>query len=169
MKRSIFLSLGICLLLTYSAFAQIQKAKAHWTYTFSKPEVKKGETVDLVFTAVIDKDWYMYSSDFDPDLGPMLTTFTYEKNSTFEVIGKLKPQNPKTKFEEVWGGNVKYFEGKAVFKQTIKVLADNPVIKGASEYQTCSHVTGLCIPGNEDFEFKGLKVARQPDQQSSLM
>jgi thiol:disulfide interchange protein len=159
MKRSIFLSLGICLLLTYSAFAQIQKAKAHWTYTFSKPEVKKGETVDLVFTAVIDKDWYMYSSDFDPDLGPMLTTFTYEKNSTFEVIGKLKPQNPKTKFEEVWGGNVKYFEGKAVFKQTIKVLADNPVIKGASEYQTCSHVTGLCIPGNEDFEFKGLKVA----------
>jgi thiol:disulfide interchange protein len=159
MKRSIFLSLGICLLLTYSAFAQIQKAKAHWTYTFSKPEVKKGETVDLVFTAIIDKDWYMYSSDFDPDLGPMLTTFTYEKNSTFEVIGKLKPQNPKTKFEEVWGGNVKYFEGKAVFKQTIKVLADNPVIKGASEYQTCSHVTGLCIPGNEDFEFKGLKVA----------
>jgi thiol:disulfide interchange protein len=159
MKRSIFLSLGICLLLTYSAFAQIQKAKAHWTYTFSKPEVKKGETVDLIFTAVIDKDWYMYSSDFDPDLGPMLTTFTYEKNNTFEVIGKLKPQNPKTKFEEVWGGNVRYFEGKGVFKQTIKVLADNPVIKGASEYQTCSHVSGLCIPGNEDFEFKGLKVA----------
>ncbi|MEO6286634.1 MAG: cytochrome c biogenesis protein CcdA [Dyadobacter sp.] len=158
MKRSIFLSLGICLFFACSAFSQIQKAKAHWTYTFSKPEVKKGETVDLIFTAVIDKDWYMYSSDFDPDLGPMLTTFTYEKNNAFEVIGKLKPQNPKTKFEEVWGGNVRYFEGKAVFKQTIKVLADNPVIKGASEYQTCSHVTGLCIPGSEDFEFKGLKV-----------
>ncbi|WAC11392.1 protein-disulfide reductase DsbD family protein [Dyadobacter pollutisoli] len=171
MKRSIFLSLGICLFLTYSAFAQIQKAKAHWTYTFSKPEVKKGETVDLVFTAVIDKDWYMYSSDFDPDLGPMLTTFTFEKNNTFEVVGKLKPQNAKTKFEEVWGGNVKYFEGKGVFKQTIKVLADNPVIKGSSEYQTCSHVTGLCIPGNDDFEFKGLKVvaaATGPSEEPSV-
>jgi thiol:disulfide interchange protein len=136
----------------------IQKDKAHWIYTFSKSEVKKGETVDLVFTAVLDNDWYIYSSDFDPDLGPMLTTFTFEKNKSFEVVGKLKPQNPKQKFEEVWGGNVRYFDKKAVFKQTIKILEDNPVIKGSSEYQTCSHTSGLCIPGNQDFEFKGLKV-----------
>jgi len=159
MKRGIILILSLCLLITGFAQAQVQKAKAHWTYSFSKPEVKKGETVDLVFTATIDKDWYMYSSDFDPDLGPMLTTFTFEKNNTFETVGKLKPQNPKTKFEEVWQGNVRYFEGKGVFKQTVKILADNPVIKGTSEYQTCSHVSGLCIPGGEDFEFKGLKVA----------
>lgn len=159
MKRGIIFILSICLFVTGFAQAQVQKAKAHWTYTFSKPEVKKGETVDLVFTATIDKDWYMYSSDFDPDLGPMLTTFTFEKNNTFEVVGKLKPQNPKTKFEEVWQGNVRYFEGKGVFKQTVKILADNPVIKGTSEYQTCSHVSGLCIPGGDDFEFKGLKVA----------
>jgi thiol:disulfide interchange protein DsbD len=159
MKRGIIFILSICLFITGFAQAQVQKAKAHWTYTFSKPEVKKGETVDLIFTAIIDKDWYMYSSDFDPDLGPMLTTFTFEKNNTFEVVGKLKPQNPKTKFEEVWQGNVRYFEGKGVFKQTVKILADNPVIKGTSEYQTCSHINGLCIPGGEDFEFKGLKVA----------
>ncbi|SDG42797.1 thiol:disulfide interchange protein DsbD [Dyadobacter soli] len=159
MKRGIIFILSICLFVAGFAQAQVQKAKAHWTYSFSKPEVKKGETVDLVFTATIDKDWYMYSSDFDPDLGPMLTTFTFEKNKTFETVGKLKPQNPKTKFEEVWQGNVRYFEGKGVFKQTVKILADNPVIKGTSEYQTCSHVSGLCIPGGEDFEFKGLKVA----------
>ncbi|MCF2520312.1 cytochrome c biogenesis protein CcdA [Dyadobacter sp. CY351] len=158
MKRRLLISLVLCLFFSQSVFSQLQKAKAHWTYSFSKPEVKKGETVDLIFTAVVDKDWYIYSSDFDPDLGPMLTTFNFEKNNTFEVVGKLKPQNPKEKFEEVWGGKVRYFEGKGVFKQTIKVLADNPVIKGASEYQTCSHVTGLCIPGNDDFEFKGLKV-----------
>ncbi len=159
MKRGIILILTICLLAAGFAQAQVQKAKAHWTYSFSKPEVKKGETVDLIFTATIDKDWYMYSSDFDPDLGPMLTTFTFEKNNTFETVGKLKPQNPKTKFEEVWQGNVRYFEGKGVFKQTVKILANNPIIKGTSEYQTCSHVSGLCIPGGEDFEFKGLKVA----------
>ncbi|MCF2489852.1 cytochrome c biogenesis protein CcdA [Dyadobacter sp. CY347] len=158
MKRRLLISLVLCLFFTQSVFSQLQKAKAHWTYSFSKPEVKKGETVDLIFTAIVNKDWYIYSSDFDPDLGPMLTTFNFEKNNTFEVVGKLKPQNPKEKFEEVWGGKVRYFEGKGVFKQTIKVLADHPVIKGASEYQTCSHVTGLCIPGNDDFEFKGLKV-----------
>ncbi|CAG5071585.1 Thiol:disulfide interchange protein DsbD [Dyadobacter sp. CECT 9623] len=158
MKRIPIFLLFICSIISISAFAQLTSPKAKWTYSFSKPEVKKGETVDLVFTAAIEKDWYMYSSDFDPDLGPMLTTVSFEKNNGFEVVGKLKPQNPKTKFEEVWNGNVKYFEGKAVFKQTIKVLTDNPVIKGTSEYQTCSNVTGLCVAGGEDFEFKGLKV-----------
>jgi thiol:disulfide interchange protein DsbD len=158
MKHVFFSFLILCSFLATSAFAQIQKSKAQWTYTFSKNEVKKGETVDLVYTAVLDNDWYIYSSDFDPNLGPMLTTFKLEPNKSFELVGKLKPQNPKQKFEEIWGGNVRYFDGKAVFKQTIKILAENPVIKGSSEYQTCSHNSGLCIPGSQDFEFKGLKV-----------
>jgi thiol:disulfide interchange protein len=154
---SFFLLIIVLLLPGGDTFAQIQKP-ASWTYTFSKDEVKKGETVDLVFTAVLQNDWYIYSSDFDPDLGPMLTSFKMEPNSSYQLIGKLKPQNPKQKFEEVWGGNIRYFDNKAVFKQTVKILSDNPVIKGTSEYQTCRHTNGLCVPGTDDFEFKGLKV-----------
>ncbi|WP_025762811.1 protein-disulfide reductase DsbD family protein [Dyadobacter tibetensis] len=159
MKRSFFLLFLIgAISLGSSTFAQVQKAKSSWTYRFSDSQVKKGGMVDLIFTATIDKDWYLYSSDFDPDLGPMLTSFNFEKNKTFELVGKLKPQNPKTKYEEVWGGDVKYFTGKAVFKQTVKILTDKPIIKGTSEFQTCSTINGLCIPGTEDFEFKGLEV-----------
>lgn len=158
MKRSIFLFIIVCAFFAKtSALAQIQK-HAHWTYTFSKNDVKQGETVDLIFTAILDKDWYLYSSDFDPDLGPMLTSFAFTPNKSFSLVGKLKPQNPKTKYEEIWGGNVKFFDEKAVFKQTIKILTDKPVIKGSSEYQTCSHTSGLCVAGNDDFEFNGLKV-----------
>jgi thiol:disulfide interchange protein len=166
MKRSIFLFIIVCAFFAKTdVIAQIQK-HAQWSYTFSKNDVKQGETVDLIFTAVLDKDWYLYSSDFDPELGPMLTSFTYTPNKSFSLVGKLKPQNPKTKYEEIWGGNVKFFDGKAVFKQAIKVLTDNPIIKGSSEYQTCSHTSGLCVPGNDDFEFKGLKViaGTVPDQ-----
>jgi len=159
MNRIIFLSLLFCTFLAKtSSFAQLQTNKARWTYTFSKNEIKKGETVDLIFTAILEKDWYLYSSDFDPDLGPMLTSFAFEKNKSFELVGKLKPQNPKQKYEEVWQGNVRYFDDKAVFKQTVKILDKNPVIKGTSEYQTCRHTNGICVPGSDDFEFKGLKV-----------
>jgi len=159
MNRIIFFSLIALTLLTGNhSFAQLQTDKAHWTYTFSKPEVKKGETVDLVFTAVLDNDWYIYASDFDPDLGPMLTTITLEPNKSFEVVGKLKSINPKQKFDEIWNGNIRYFDNKAVFKQTVKILADNPVIKGSSEYQTCRHTNGVCVPASKDFEFKGIKV-----------
>jgi len=158
MKRSVFLFIIVCAFFAKTtAFAQIQK-HAHWTYTFSKNDVKPGETIDLIFTAVLDKDWYLYSSDFDPDLGPMLTSFALTPNKSFALVGKLKPQNPKTKYEEIWGGNVKFFDDKAVFKQSVKILTADPVIKGSSEYQTCSHTSGLCVPGNDDFEFKGLKV-----------
>lgn len=168
MKRSIFLFIIVCAFFAKTnAVAQIQK-HAQWTYTFSKNEVKQGDVVDLVFTAVLDKDWYIYSSDFDPELGPMLTTFTYTKNKSFELVGKLKPQNPKTKYEEIWGGNVKFFDGKAVFKQTIKILSDNPVIKGSSEYQTCSHTSGTCVPGGDDFEFKGLKIVAGTSTEPSV-
>ncbi|TDE13625.1 protein-disulfide reductase DsbD family protein [Dyadobacter psychrotolerans] len=158
MNRFIFLSfLAFTFLTSTLSYSQIQDV-ARWTYAFSKTDVKKGETVDLVFTAVVDNDWYIYASDFDPDLGPTLTTIKLETNKSFEIIGKLKSINPKQKYEDVWQGNVRYFDKKAVFKQTVKILTDNPIIKGALDYQTCRHTNGVCVQGNKDFEFKGIKV-----------
>jgi thiol:disulfide interchange protein len=157
MKRIIFLSLFFfSLLFTASSFAQIQKP-ATWTYTFSNDQVKKGETVDLIFTAILQNDWYIYSTEFEAD-GPMPTVFILQPHASFELVGKVKPQNPKEKYDEIWEGKIRYFDNKGIFKQTVKILSDNPVIKGSSEYQTCRHTNGLCVPGNQDFEFKGLKV-----------
>jgi thiol:disulfide interchange protein len=157
MKRIIFLSLFFfSLLFTASSYAQIQKP-ATWTYTFSNDQVKKGKTVDLIFTAILQNDWYIYSTEFEAD-GPMPTVFTLQPHASFELVGKVKPQNPKEKYDEIWEGKIRYFDNKGIFKQTVKILSDNPVIKGSSEYQTCRHTNGLCVPGNQDFEFKGLKV-----------
>ncbi len=61
----------------------------------NQKQVKAGETAELVFTAAIQKDWYLYSTDFDPDLGPLVTTFTFKLNETYQLIGKIKPVNPK--------------------------------------------------------------------------
>ena len=157
MKRIIFLSLFfLTLLTTATSFAQIQKP-ATWTYTFSKVEVKKGETVDLIFTAILQNDWYIYSTEFEAD-GPIPTSFTLQPHPSFELVGKVKPQNPKEKYDEIWEGKIRFFDNKGVFKQTVKILADNPVIKGSSDYQTCRHTNGVCVGGSQDFEFKGLKI-----------
>ncbi|GAB2766545.1 cytochrome c biogenesis protein CcdA [Rhabdobacter roseus] len=144
-------------LLSQVALGQIQKP-AKWTYTFSKAQVKAGETVDLIFTATIDPAWYLYSSDFDPDLGPILTSFDLKGHPSYEKVGKLQAIKPKKKYDDVWRGDVTYFTGKGEFRQTIRVLKENPVIKGTSDYQTCTLNNGLCVPGGEDFEFPGLKV-----------
>jgi cbb3-type cytochrome oxidase subunit 3 len=70
-----FVSSVFLLLLSLCSYAQVLKP-IKWTYEPSKKEAKAGEQIDLVFTAIVEKDWYVYSSDFDPDLGPQVTTFT---------------------------------------------------------------------------------------------
>ena len=68
---------------------------ARWNYAISKSEVKAGEEVDLIFHAVIDKDWYLYSSDFDPELGPIVTTFSFKPHPSYTLVGKIKPIGAK--------------------------------------------------------------------------
>lgn len=138
--------------------AQIQTAKAKWTYTFSKSEVKTGEEVELILKAVIEKDWYMYSNDMDPNLGPVVASFTFTPHPSYKTIGAVKAINAKHKFDDVWNGEVSIFKEKAEFRQKVKILTANLVIKGNSEYQTCTEVSGICLPGEEEFEFKGLNV-----------
>ena len=153
-----FLSGIFFLLLSLGSYAQVLKP-IKWTYEPSKKDVKAGEQIDLIFTAVVEKDWYVYSSDFDPDLGPQVTTFTFKPNDTYELVGKVKPINPKKKYSDVFDGDYTYFIGKGEFRQTVKILKANPRIEGTSEYQVCTDVTGQCIPFEDDFSFTGIKVA----------
>ncbi|WP_247232783.1 cytochrome c biogenesis protein CcdA [Telluribacter sp. SYSU D00476] len=147
----------ISVLMAHLTMGQVQK-HAKWSYSLSKSEVKAGETIDLIFTATIDPEWYLYSSDLDPNLGPIPATFNLKAHPSYELVGKVKPIKAKKKFDEIWQGDITYFEGKGEFRQTIRVLQEAPVIKGDLEYLTCSSKNGLCVNGNEDFTFTAPKV-----------
>ncbi len=151
----------IIILMGIQVSAQVLQP-AKWTYQVTKKQVKAGETAELVFTAAIQKDWYLYSTDFDPDLGPLVTTFTFKLNETYQLIGKIKPVNPKKKFDATWDGEYTYFTGRGEFRQTVKILKPNPRIEGEIEYQVCSEVDGKCIPGTEDFAFTDIKLVSGP-------
>ena len=139
------------LLLSLTAHAQLFQP-AQWQFKAEPAQAQVGQTVTLVFTATIKQDWYMYSSDFDPDLGPLVTEITFERHPSFELVGELKPIKPKKKFDDDWGGDITYFVGKSRFEQQIKVLVPNPVIKVNLYGQCCSDLNGQCIPFDEDVE-----------------
>ncbi|MEJ8803235.1 protein-disulfide reductase DsbD family protein [Pontibacter sp. H249] len=146
------------LLLTV-ALAQAQVLKpASWSYDVSKKQVTVGEEVELVFNVRIDKDWYLYSSDFDPDLGPMVTEFKFQKHPSYELVGKIKPINPKKKYDDLWEGEYTYFVGTAQFRQKIRVLKPELQVKGTYEYQVCTDVDGRCIPFDDDFAFTNKQI-----------
>ncbi len=142
-----------------------------WQMSVSPQSAKIGETVELIFKASIDDKWYMYSNDFDPNLGPMLTEFSFKNDPSYKALGKTKAIKPKKKFDDTWGGNVTYFVGRAEFRQKIKVLSKNLNIKGSISYQTCTDVDGKCIPYEQDFGFspKDLSImADASDNQASI-
>ncbi|GAB3658906.1 thioredoxin family protein [Echinicola sediminis] len=119
--------------------------------TVSKDNPSVGEEVTLIFKAEIPQNWYIYSNDFDPDLGPMLTELSLEASSGLEKIGNLEPVSPKRKMDEIWEGEVSYFTGKAEFRQKVKITDEQAKVSGVMSYQMCSDITGQCVPYDEDF------------------
>lgn len=141
----------VFLLSVVSAQAQLVKPPK-WTFTLEPKTLQVGEPASLIMEAEIPMGWYVYSNDFDKDLGPLLTEFVPEESGDFALAGKLKAINPKKKYEEVWEGDVTYFMGKGRFEQPLTVKTTKGTIKASLEYQMCSDLTGQCINYQEDIE-----------------
>jgi thiol:disulfide interchange protein DsbD len=142
------------------SFAQVLRP-INWESKTSINEAKTGEIVELIFTAKIDEGWYLYSNDFDPDLGPMVTEFEFVPNDTYQLISKKPmPIGAKKKFDkEIWNGEYTYFIKTAEFRQKIKILKEKPKIQVTANYQVCSDESGKCIPLEDDFVFDKIKVS----------
>jgi len=156
MKKIIYtLSL---ILLSIVAKAQLEQ-HVQWESALSVNEATIGEEVTLIFKATIDKDWYLYSSDFDPDLGPMVTEFSFEPNDSYQLIGEVVPVNPSRKYDSlIWEGEYSYFKKKGEFRQKVKVLSKNFKVVVNTIGQTCSDIDGKCILFDEVFTFNKLTV-----------
>lgn len=145
------LLLPVFLLISFFAQAQIVKPPK-WTVSIEPKTLQVGEPAILVMEAEIPISWYIYSNDFDPDLGPNLTVLNLEPSSGYRSAGSLKGINAKKKFDEIWEGDITYFMGKGRFEQPLKITGTSGTIKGTLEYQMCTDLTGQCINYEEDIE-----------------
>ncbi len=149
MRKSI--ALFALILISYIANGQILKP-ATWSAGTSVEESKIGDEIDLVFKVAIDPDWYLYSSDFSCEVGPIVTTFTFQPSDSYELVGEIRPIGAKKKYDEIFECEYTYFRGHAEFRQAIKVLQKGLKVSGEYEYQVCTDVDGKCIPFQDDFE-----------------
>lgn len=152
MAKTVKFLVGVFFLisLTHTTFAQII-SPPQWTIQLSDREPAVGDEVELIFNAKIPETWYIYSNDFDPDLGPLLTELILEDSIGVEKKGTLRAIAPKKKYEEIWEGDVTYFDKEGEFRQTFSVTAEAINIKGAVFYQMCSDISGRCVNYEEDF------------------
>ncbi|MBS9525514.1 thioredoxin family protein [Litoribacter alkaliphilus] len=144
------LSLSLLLCVSFHSVAQMISPPT-WTVELEQANPAAGEETRIIFKADIPENWYIYSNEFE-DFGPIQIELDLEGSSGIERIGELKAVDPKTKYDDVWEGEVNYFDTKGEFFQTIRITDENASIKGLLEYQMCSEVTGQCILFDEEFE-----------------
>ncbi len=135
MKKIIFL------LMAFLAFANGNAQildPVKWTTTIEK---KSADIYVLTFEGVIEKGWHLYSQ-FTPDGGPLPLEISYKNQpGNFNLEGKAKESKTKTVYNDVFGVNETFFEGKAVIQQEIKLVnATLTTVETELNYQVCKEV-----------------------------
>ena len=131
----------------------------HLSTALSQPTAKVGDEVELIINARIDDKWHLYASDFSDEVGPVVFSLKFKPSSAYALVGKLQSIKSHHEQDEVFKGEVAFWEKIGQLRQRIKVLQPGPLtIAAEADYQSCTIVDGKCVPGNETLKFEALAV-----------
>lgn len=140
--KSTLLSLFV-LMISVAAFAQSNK-EVKWSFSAKKIADK---TYEVHLTATVNGDWHIYAQQVGVD-GPIPTSFSFAKNPLIALDGKVKEIGKLIKKnEEVWGGEVRYYEKSVDFVQVVKIKGGKTNVAGKVEYMVCNEEK--CLPPAE--------------------
>lgn len=150
-----FLTL-LMLLVTVQIYAQF-----HNPITVKHECKVDGNEGVIVFNAVIDKGWHLYSTNL-PEDGPTSATFNTELIEGAELVGSLIPGAGAVEvYDPMFDMKVKYFENTATFTQKFKITASQYKIEGYMQYGACDDQS--CLPPTAyDFVINGTAEVETP-------
>lgn len=150
------LSIGLLLLVAIIANAQMVDP-----VKFSS-QLKTGSTAEgeIIFSGKIDKGWHVYSTNLGSD-GPVEATFHAVKMDGVELVGKLTHRGKElSQFDEMFGMNLRFFEGSVQFVQKVKFTKPNYTIDCYLNYGACNDE--MCMPPTDvDFKQSGKSPATE--------
>jgi len=136
--KTLFVSI-IGLLFSFNASSQILKPVT-WSYAVKKTSATEAT---VFIKATMQNGWHIYS--LEPIVGgPVKTTFSFTRSKSCRLKGVVSGPTPITKYEDVFGVNVKYFENTVVFQQKIILHGSSPIVQGTVQFMVCS--AKQCIP-----------------------
>jgi thiol:disulfide interchange protein len=124
---------------------------------------------DLITTATIDSGWHLYSQVV-PEGGPIATSFTYQSNSNYELVGGTIEEDGHTVDDPVFEMKITFFETNAEFRQRIKIInKELSLVEGEVEFMVCDDEK--CLPPSYidlKFNLKDAKVVASNSEITSL-
>lgn len=140
---------GIVLFVAVLFSGQVVLAQnpVQWSYASKKLD---GDRYEISITALIQGKWHLYSQA-TPEGGPVPTRFSFANNPMILLEGAVKEEGKlHEKYEEVFEMKVKYYEGKVVFQQVVKLKKKiKTQLTGTVEYMVCDDTQ--CLPPKKEF------------------
>lgn len=138
-------------------------------WKFYTKEAKERNKVDLILEATIEDHWHLYSQDI-ADGGPIPTSFVFNPSSEYKAVGQTRESKSVIEFDPNFDMELKYFNGRAFFTQTIEVLTNKDFeLKGELEYMVCDEKQ--CLPPKYvefSFKIRGIKDVEKTLQESAV-
>lgn len=166
MRKFYFLVITLLLTLSTAITAQVLTP-----VTWDIKTQQNGDEVTITYKASIEEHWHLYSQHID--MAPPATTFSFEKNEGYELVGEIAETVAIEEFDPNFNMVLKYFAHEATFTAKIKLLTkDKVVVKGYVNYMSCDD-TRCLPPADEEFEFTfndkaAQQVVKADDEVNSL-
>lgn len=119
-----------------------------WT---ASVERKSDTEYTLIFKAVIEEHWHMYSQ-YTADGGSLPLELLFNNNKgNFEAVGKAAESPTKKQFNDIFGVEETFWENTTELRQEIRIINPaNAIVQAELTYQVCKEA---CIQGDNLFEF----------------
>jgi hypothetical protein len=135
MKLAIFVFLCF-----FSSKAEAQ-SRVSWSFEYDQ---KAGL---LKLNAELADGWHLYSQHIANDIGPVPTTFQFDPNKSYKLIGKVDEPKPIQEYDDNFEALLDYFEHQVEFTQRISVRSST-VLTGTVTYMACNSTQ--CLPPTDE-------------------
>ncbi|ASK28842.1 hypothetical protein CEY12_01400 [Chryseobacterium sp. T16E-39] len=149
--------------------AQIKDNPVKWK---SSIEQLTGDTLQIKFTAMIEKGWHINSQFNKMNDGPLPTTFDISASEQYALAGGVIEPKPLERIEEAFDNQkLYYFENEVSFFQKIvpKTKGDI-VVKTVVSYMSCGST--MCLPPETEevtLRYKVPDLTQTPAQKESSL
>lgn len=152
---SAMLSLLCVAMVTFAQMHDPIKCETSW-------KMVSDGVAELRIAATIDAGWHLYSTELED--GPTAATLVIENIKGASLDGKLGFEGKEiTKYDDMFGMEVRYFENKVTFLQRFAIDSDDYTVQGYFQYGACDDQSCL-PPTNVEFNFKGQQTTANSQQ-----
>lgn len=163
MSKRILVSL-LAVLMGVSAISAQMFEPVKWKTSSKKIDDK---TVELTFTATIEKGWHLYSMQIPSEDGPLPTTFNFETKQGAKFQGGVVAKSKLTEeYDQMFEMTVGYYSNTAIFTQKLNYDKEKGYkVDGYIKFQACNNQA--CVGGEHNFKFeeKGSKPLTAADEE----